>query len=84
MRRPVGLGEASYFTKKLVDGLQVQSLHTIGKGEPTAEAMMSILTIESLHLMGIDCSGSLKFRKIPILESERLTSLCLEFCFNLG
>ena len=81
-RRPVGSGEASYFTKKLVDGLEVQLLHTIGKGE--AKAMMSLLTIESLHLIGIDCSGSRRIRKIPILDSERLTSLCLESCFNLG
>ena len=79
---PMGWGEASYFTDKLVDGLEVQLLHNIEEGE--AEAMMSVLTIESLHLIGIDCSGRTHIITIPILDPERLTSLCLESCSNLG
>ena len=83
-RPPMRLGEASYFTRRLLDGLQVHLPHTIGEGEAAAEAMMSVLTIESLRLIGIDCSVSPQIGTIPMLDSERLTSLCLESCFNLG
>ena len=81
-RHPMGLGEASYLTEKLVDGLEGELLHNIEEDE--AKAMMSLLTIESLHLIGIGCSGRTQIITIPILDSERLTSLCLESCFNLG
>ena len=83
-RPPMALWEASYFTRRLLDGLQVHLPHATGRDEAAAEAMMSVLTIESLHLIGIDCSASPQVGTIPMLDSERLTSLCLESCFNLG
>ena len=69
-RRPVGFGEIAYSTKKLVDGLQVQLLHTFGKGQAAAKAMKSVLTIESLYSIGIDCSGSPQVEITSMLDSK--------------
>ena len=44
----------------------------------------SILTLESLHLVGIDCGYTPEMGEPTMLDIDNLTSLCLESCFNLG
>ena len=44
----------------------------------------SVLTIESLHLVGIDCRVTPEVGGPMMWDTDKLTSLCLESCFNLG
>lgn len=44
----------------------------------------SVLTLESLHLVGIDCGYTPEMGAPTMLDIDNLTSLCLESCFNLG
>ena len=44
----------------------------------------SVLTLKSLHLVGIDCGYTPEMGTPTMLDIDNLTSLCLESCFNLG
>lgn len=52
--------------------------------EATAETQKSLLSVESLHLVGIDCSFSPPIGEPTMVDIDKPTSLCLESCFNLG
>ena len=85
--RFMGSREASHFTKNLENGIRVYWLYTIpsnGQREAVAEPLRSILTVKSLHLSGIDCKSIPQIGAISIVNIDRLTTLYLESCFNVG
>ncbi|KAF6231751.1 hypothetical protein HO173_010053 [Letharia columbiana] len=76
--------EASDFTQDLDDGIR-KSLPTQGSSKLDEQSSLrtSILTLQSLHLVGIDCGITPKIGAPTMLDIQKLTSLCLESCFNL-
>lgn len=54
------------------------------KPDEESSLSTSILTLESLHLVGINCGFTPEIGAPMMLDTDKLTSLCLESCFNLG
>lgn len=77
-RNPIGAGIASGFSEDFAADLRSQL------PEAAIEPHMSLLTVESLHLVGIDCNFTPSIGEPAMVDIDKLTSLCLESCFNLG
>ncbi len=79
--------EIADFTKNLEFGMRKCLPEKTGRSDidqGAVEAPTVILTVESLHLVGIDCSYSPPIGVSSIVNIDELTSLCLESCSNLG
>lgn len=72
------------FTLDVVDDIRALLPENLSEPSQKSSLPTSILTLETLHLIGIDCSVAPEVGALAILDIDQLTSLCLESCFNLG
>ncbi len=85
--RSMGRFEQTDFTENLEFGIRTclpENNRRSDIDQGAVEAPTAISTVESLHLVGIDCSYSPPIGVSSIVNIDKLTSLCLESCLNLG
>ena len=83
----LNLSEASKFTRNLDNDVRDNLPACFQKSsKPDEESSLpkSVLTLESLHLVGIDCHFTPEVGAPMMFDTDKLTSLCLESCFNTG
>ncbi|KAL9069180.1 MAG: hypothetical protein Q9161_005703 [Pseudevernia consocians] len=83
----LNLSEAFEFTWNLDNDIRDNlpaSFQKSSKPDEESSLPKSVLTLESLHLVGIDCHFPPEVGAPMMWDTDKLTSLCLESCFNLG